>query len=220
MRPITDKMAFLKADIGLVVEAFLAWQTPLVAEHKNIFYKVSINDSLEKLFQSLCPLTTAERRRYLFIPTQSEWVTLVDNGHTGTDRTIPEVLSTVINTDCVFFTYDSQTEETILDIYGMIEANKIDLIRSIAVVKEDGWRFYQYGSPLPFEDLVSYKSRRIKDRFNRPILNHYLKELGIDAFNDAFYNSKDAIMLIKQGPQFKNTKELTIEEAQNFFTRV
>jgi hypothetical protein len=218
MKPITTKVAYIKGDINQIIEKFLEWQSPLAAEHKNSFEKIQVTNTLEKILLELCPLTTAERRKYLFIPTQSQWVAFFDNGHTGTDRTLPEVLSQLLNTDCIYVVCDIDTEETVIDIFGASNNNETNLVRSIAVIKESGWKFYQYGTPLHFEKQELYQARVIKNRFNRTILIEYLNQIGIDIYNETFYNSKKAVLLSKHGPKFENTKELTLQQAQVFFT--
>ena len=217
LKPITSKVAFIKADINQIVEKFLEWQSPLIAEHKNSFERTSINHTLENALLRLCPLTTVELRKYLFIPTNSPWVAFFDNGHMGTDRTAPEVLSKMLNTECVYVVCDADTGETLLDIYGKNSSAETDLIRSIAVIKEGGWKFYQYGTPLPFEDLEKYKARLIKNRFNLSMLNDYLKKFSIDIFNETFYCPDTAMLLSKSGPKFEATVELTLQQAQRFF---
>ena len=218
LRPITTKIAYLKTDIDLIIENFTNWQIPLIAKHDNTFSKHTIVSNLKKTLLHLCPLTTAERRRYLFVPTQSKWVAFFDNGHTGTDRTIPEVLSKNLNAECVYFSYDPNTEETLFDYFKKVDNNEIDLSRSIATINDGGWKFHQYGTPLLFEKQENYKIRQIKSRFNLNLLSEYLKNLGINAFEENYYNtSKGSILLDKHGRKFDNTKDLTLEQAQDFF---
>jgi hypothetical protein len=64
-----------------------------------------------------------------------------------------------------------------------------------------------------------YNSKIIKNRFNRTILIDYLNQMGIDIYNESFYNSKKAVLLSKHGPKFENTKELSLKQAQEFFTQ-
>ncbi len=217
IKPITTRMACIKGDINYMINKFVEWQLPLIVEHKNTFNKALLN---ENVLLQLCPLTTTERRKYLFIPTQSPWIAFFDNGHTGTDRTIPEVLSKILNTECIYVGFDVDTGETVLDIFGPTNNDATDLVRSIAVIKESGWKFYQYGQPLPFERQEMYKERIIKNRFNHTVLTGYLKQMEIAIYNEAFYDSQRAVLLTKHGPKFENTRELSLKQAQAFFTGV
>lgn len=64
--------------------------------------------------------------------------------------------------------------------------------RTICAHAEDGrWSWETTGSIQPFEQPERYKARRIKDRFDRPLLVSYLEALGIrvdhrDFFGDGF----------------------------------
>ncbi len=216
LNPITTKLSFIKGDIDDIINEFLAWQVPLHLKHSIFFSKSSVNESLENVLLSLCPLTTAERRRYLFIPTLQDWVAFLDNGHTGTDRTIPEVLGGKLNFETVYFSHDPFSQETLFDYFGK-SINGTKFTRSIATINEGGWRFFQYGEPLFFEKVENYKSRQIKKRFDLSLLAEYLLFLGIDAFNEEFYKSTNAVMISKEGPLFSGTRELSIHQAQKWF---
>lgn len=213
--PITSKSAFIEGDINNLVDIFIEWQNPLIQKNKNSFQISTIKGSLSEALKKLVPLTTGERRRYLFIPTQNQWVAYFDNGHTGTDRTAPTVLGQKSNSKNIYFSFDNNTEETTFELYDKLQ-NEIKLIRSIAVLKESKWEFDQYGSPLPFEKTENYSTRQIKKRFNIDLLTEYMKSLEIDAFNQNYYQN-DAILIEKVGPIFPSTKQLSLEEAQNFF---
>jgi hypothetical protein len=55
--------------------------------------------------------------------------------------------------------------------------------RDVLVYKEDKWMFYDYGKPLPIENINYYKNRLIKKRLNNDIIEEYLIKLGIDLWN-------------------------------------
>lgn len=215
--PLTSRMAFIKKDLSITVNEFIKWQEPLIAKNNNTLTKTIINDNLKNTILKLCPLTTIEKRKFLFIPTCSEWVAYFDNGHTGTDRTIPEVLGSNLNCEMIYMTIDTTTNENIFEYYKMIDG-KFDLRRSIAVIKEGKWKFHEYGGLLPFEELDRYKTRIVKEKFTIELLEKYLKSYNIDVFNESFYDTiKGSIIVNKIGPQYSNTKELTLIEAKTFF---
>jgi hypothetical protein len=216
--PITSQIAFLKADLQEVKNEFLKWQNPLVDKFDNHFDFKTLNLSIEDTLKSLLPLTIAERRRYILIPTLNNWVCLIDNGHTGTDRTVPEVLGKRLNCKTIFAIYDFQTEDTLLDIFDAKTSN-FDLIRSISAINENGWKFEQYGNIQDFENIEYYKSRQIKKRFNYNILQEYLEKIGINISDINFYKPHDTILIEKQGKMFDSTKELSLVEAQLYFKK-
>jgi hypothetical protein len=60
--------------------------------------------------------------------------------------------------------------------------------RTLAATATDGrWEWDSSGDPFPFEDLDRYEARRIRDRFDRPLLLRYLTALGIPADFDSSY---------------------------------
>lgn len=218
LSPITSKVAFIQEDINVIVEKFLEWQNPLISKHHNSFKKAITTTNLETSLMELCPLTTPERRKYLLIPAQNQWVAFFDNGHTGTDRTAPEVLGDKLDAKTVYITFDHNSEETTFEYYSNVN-NNFDLVRSIATINEGKWSFHQYGSPLSFEKTENYKARKIKSRFNLNLLIEYLEKLGIYAFNEDFYLCQEgAVLLEKKGPMFDNTKKLSLQQAQNYFS--
>lgn len=211
--PITSAIAFINETPELIVNELIKWQTPLIEKYKNSLSTVQINEDFTNTLLSLCPLTTAERRKYLLIPINSEWTAFFDNGHTGTDRTAPKVLGRKLNKSTIYVSSSKSLEENTFEYYG-IKDNEYQLIRSIAVIKESKWEFHQYGKMFDFENTDTYKSRIIKSRFTNEILVHYLNHLGI-SLNNLNYNN--SILVSKVGPKFEQTKELSLEEAQNFF---
>ena len=214
--PITSHFAFIKANIDDIKNRFIEWQNPLVSEANNKLQIKHLKLNLKDTLLSLCPLTSVEKRRYLLIPTSSEWVCFLDNGHTGTDRTAPEVISKSLNCESAFIVYDDFTKSTLLDVFKIVNGN-VDLVRSIYAIKDSKWEFEIYGDIQDFENPEYYKARQIKDRFNMNILNEYLEKLDIHVFDENFYNSTESIFFEKKGKMFDLTQELSLKQAQNFF---
>ena len=215
--PITGRIAFLEVELDILLKEFLNWQNALISKHNNLLHAQTISGNLFSVFSSLCPLTTVEARRYLIIPTKSNWVAFLDNGHTGTDRTCPSVMAEKLNVKYVYTANNPNTMECLIDYYEKVN-NKTQLVRSIAVIKENGWKFHQYGRPLSFEKTDQYDNKQIKSRFNYELLKDYLTNLGINAFDEDYYDVKNgAILINKTGPKFSATRELTLKEANSFF---
>ena len=78
-------MGFLEVEFTDVVRAFIEWQMPLQEERGGGLAQRSVKGSLQNALKSLLPLTDTDRRRYLFVPTVSQWVAFFDNGRRGTD---------------------------------------------------------------------------------------------------------------------------------------
>ncbi|MES2425578.1 MAG: hypothetical protein V4560_01350 [Bacteroidota bacterium] len=215
--PLTSSIAFIQANINAFADEFVNWKEPLILEDKNSLKKKIVKGDLRNIVLSLCPLTTVEIRRFLILPTRSDWVAFLDNSHTGTDRTAPSVIAEKLKANYAYIVYNYKNKDVMLDYHGNFGG--IDgYHRSIAAFRENRLEFYQYGVPLPFEKVDQYSNKRIKDRFNFELLNEYLKALGIDAFNEAFYDCEKGGILIDQiGPKFPATKELTLQQARDFY---
>lgn len=214
--PITSALAFIKEKPETIVNELISWQTPLIEKYKNSLNFDYIKKDFSNTLLSLCPLTTIEKRRYLVIPTKSEWTAFFDNGHTGTDRTAPTVLGSKLNTSVIYVSTNKSLEENTFEYYD-IEGNKYDMIRAVAVIKESKWEFHQYGEAFNFEDREALKSKVIKNRFTNEMLSKYLNHFGIEVNSENFYNTLNSILINKVGPKFEHTKELNLSQAQNFF---
>ena len=212
--PITSKLAFIDSGVSDIVDDFIKWQAPLVGKHNNSLIRKELNLDFENTLKSLCPLNTVEKRNFLFIPTKPNWTLFLDNGHTGTDRTIPEVLSKHLNTNSIYVCYDNTTVETLFEFYS-----NGNIVRFIGTIKENNWKFFQIGNPFDFEDLSEFKKRIVKDRFNYVLLKKYLLHFKIDTESSNFFYLDKTILIQKVGLKFEQTKELTIEEAEQYFKK-
>jgi len=211
--PITSAIAFINESPEIIVAELIKWQTPLIEKYRNTLSSAKINKDFTNTLLSLCPLTTAEIRKYLLIPINSEWTAFFDNGHTGTDSTAPKVLGRKLNKRMIYISNSKSLEENTFSYYD-VKNNEYELIRSIAVIKESKWEFHQYGKIFDFENTDNFKSRIIKNRFTNEMVIEYLNHFGINLDKFNFCNS---IIVSKIGPKFEQTKELSLEEAQIFF---
>jgi hypothetical protein len=70
--------------------------------------------------------------------------------------------------------------------------------RTVYVMKDAKWFFYEYGEPLWFENIMNYKKRIIRNRLDYNILISYCMKLGIDILDDSFFYSKKEAFFLKQ----------------------
>lgn len=215
--PINNSFGLVKCDKSLIAEEFIKWQTPLISKYNNSFIKKNLHLNLAQTLLSLCPLTTIERRKYLLIPTKnSDWTFFFDNGHMGTDNSALDVLSDLLKKPVTYISYRPESGEIVWGYSFFSDNIKND--RSIALTKENKWTFYQYGNPLPFEDIEEYRNKNIKQRFSIELLDKYLQHIEIDLFNNEFMQPKaGSILISKEGPKFSNTQELSLTQAKDFF---
>ena len=216
--PTTFNIGFIDTDAENIASEFVDWQQPLVESRGVQFKTKSRVGKLEELLDTLQPLTSVERRRYLFVPTKSKWTAYFDNGWRGGDpaSAIP-ALCLLRGHRGVRMTFsphrlrDGLSGASILEIYGPEGMPILNTERSIyAAYDGSSWTFGQSGEPLSFERLESYRSGPIKSRFTYEMLEEYLRELEIRAFDPAFYeatNKEPAILVEKHGPNAKGLEE-------------
>jgi hypothetical protein len=83
--------------------------------------------------------------------------------------------------------------------------------RTIAAQATDGrWAWDQSGVPFDFEHMERYSARRIRDRFDRPLLVEYLEQFGIKADDDTCYGDG---VLVQQRVTYA-TRTQSLEEAK------
>lgn len=228
LAPITSNLGFVQAPVDVVADALVSWQQsgPQGAE----FTSRPVTGDLEELLGALLPLTTRERRRFLLLPTASpEWTAYFDNG-AGGSAAFPHLvaLARLAGLRGVRVTAIPDTASgrgrtpggrygaSVFELYGDSKAHLAGIERSIELINDGGkWRFSQDGPPLPFEDLDAYRARRAKDRMPPGLLQRYLAELGLRAFDEDFYAPTGAgTLLEKQGGTVHGSRQLTLAEAR------
>ncbi|RSZ39227.1 MULTISPECIES: hypothetical protein [unclassified Variovorax] len=61
--------------------------------------------------------------------------------------------------------------------------------RTVRVMKDDRWDFFQEGTPLGFEQTERYASRLVRDRLTRDMVLDYLEAWGAPVRNEAFWKT-------------------------------
>src|SRR5438128_9081988 len=85
LAPITYTIGFLGCEPELAINKYLEWQEPLQRQRNVSFACSRCMGSLDETLRSLLPLTSVERRRFLFMPTLGNWTAFLDNGYQGAD---------------------------------------------------------------------------------------------------------------------------------------
>ena len=231
LAPITSNIGFLQADHILAAQTFCDWLEPIMQKARGVtFTQQLVSGKLEDVLALLLPLTSVERRRYLFVPTTSSWTAFFDNGHYGTD-VFSKVsrLSKLLECKGLRVATVPETKEgefkdargrygaVILEVYGNKES-VLNYLRAICLINDGGkWDFSQSGTPFLFEDTESYSKHKIKQRFTFEMLKAYTKELGLSPFEEDFYlppGNNQGVLVEQQGPSLPTSKEYTLEEVR------
>jgi hypothetical protein len=227
--PITSMIGFLEHDAHSIVGTFVDWQKKIQAARGVSLVTRELTGSLQDKLVSLLPLTNVEARRFLFLPTKSNWTTYVENGHAGTDFSAVQVLTELLSCRGIEAGHVPHTIRkvegrelgrfgaTILSIFP--PPNMPSARRAVSLVNDGGpWVFDLIGEALPFENLKQYEARRIRDRFPPETLDEYLRHLGIRMFEPDFYETgQPAFLVEKQGPCAPGLKKFTLAEAREHF---
>src|SRR6188768_3186725 len=83
--PITSEIGFLETDARSAAQGFIEWQTPIQRNRDVSLRQSVVKGSLREVLDHLLPLTSVERRKFLFVPTVSRWSAYFDNGFQGAD---------------------------------------------------------------------------------------------------------------------------------------
>lgn len=230
--PVFSEIGFLECDAAVAASAYMDWQSPIQAKRNVVLKSSNISGGLRDKILSLLPLTTIERRRALFLPTNSQWTAYLDNGALGTDAfSAVSYLAKLLNCRGVRSVSKSDVSEeksksgrhqyggTVLELYAPlpVPGSQLNTLRSIYAMNDGGrWEFGANGDVQEFEDMSHYKKRRIQDRFNADILAQYLSSLGIDVFSHQYYETPSPAHLVtKDGPSANGMASLTLAEAAN-----
>jgi len=158
--PITTRIGFLAADHRRVIDIFVAWMSDIRKRVRMEAVAPPLKDALERLL----PLTTHERRRFLFVPTASQWVAYFDNGKLGTDASsVVGHMAKLLSCRSVSVTAISDEREAcrpkgrrrasmVFELFEPHDTNWLNVGRSIAMMYDDKWFFELRGEQQPFEE--------------------------------------------------------------------
>ncbi|MDQ0649412.1 hypothetical protein QFZ53_003608 [Microbacterium natoriense] len=221
LAPITSSIGFVRAPVDALVAAWMDWSTELGRSAQ----ARPVEGGLEENARLLEPLTLGAYPRRLLLRTDgNEWTATVDCGAKGGDHASwVGYLSQRLDVDGVVATYVSSDEGAAppkrfgvvqLEVFGRpVKSGVLNYVRSVSVSQESSgrWRFEAHGETLSFEDVDSYKNRRVVDRFSPQLLEEYCAALGIRPFDKSFYAG--GAVLCEQGGTAP-IHELSLEDAR------
>lgn len=230
LAPITSDLGFVHAPVDVTVAALVDWQQSIHGPRGGSFTTRTVSGDLEQLLRALPPLHTGPRHRFLLLPTASPgWTAYFDDGAHGS-AAFPHLvaLARLAGLRCVRACAVPDTASgrgrtpggrygaTVFEVYGESKAQLAGVERSVELLNDGGrWRFSQDGPPLPFEDLDAYRARRMRDRLSPRLLERYLVELGLRAFDEDFYAPAGSGVLVERhGPGVDGGSGLTLAQAR------
>jgi hypothetical protein len=200
---------------------FVEWQEGIQAERGVSLAKRQVCDELQSAVRQLLPLTSVERRRYLFIPTRSNWTAFLDNGHQGTDVfSTLSFLAEKLHCNAMRATYvpegrRKQFPAAIFELYGPDRTDFLNYTRSVAVSYDGAkWAFSSSGEVQSFEHVVRHSSQKIRDRFTPEMLLEYTKALSVRMYDEDYYaaDGECAYLVEKSGPIAASAREFQLAD--------
>jgi hypothetical protein len=211
--PITDGMAFIDAPINEIVIAYYQWVKEYLTPKER--YQVEYKGNFENLLQKSLPFGYPWKD--IFFETNSKWTGFYQNiGRTEIGHA--SVVGKYANAQVIGAEAWTSKYKRVVNGWGggaFYLFKGRDLLRHMMLSDQDGWEFDNYGEPLPFEDVEKYKEKFARNRFTPEMLDKYLKEFGIDFFNEDFYmppGSKAYIIEQVRPPYNENDKPMSLEE--------
>ncbi|UFS59087.1 hypothetical protein [Subtercola endophyticus] len=135
-----------------------------------------------------------------------EWVAIFDNGLRGGDQvTTVSYLARTIHCQGLVTTLIPDRPHAVdgrsrfgavqFQLFGPIRTHFLNYVRTISVVREvNGWRFDANGTIQEFEDIESYRKRKIVDRFTPEMLEEYSEALDLYPYRDDFYTGPSVLI--------------------------
>ncbi|MCL2098785.1 MAG: hypothetical protein FWH23_08540 [Bacteroidales bacterium] len=210
--PLTDRMSFIKMPIDSAIKAFEQWCANQVVPMTDL--KTEFSGGFEQLLLKSLPFKYPWRD--IFFEATNGWT-----GHYTNLNTLSYAADNVarlLNATMIYVSAWPSKHKRIVNgwgggVFSFYVGNK--QIRHMMLSDQDRWEFDNFGEPFPFEDVEKYKEKFARNRFTPEMLDKYLKEFGIDFFNEDFYmppGSKAYIIEQVRPPHNEDDKPISLEE--------
>jgi hypothetical protein len=179
--PLGQTVGFVELELARAIEAYRVWTRGWKPPRPSVkqVRETLLIDQLPRLLPLEMPYT-----RWLLVAHGQRWTAIFDNSRGGGDP-YPAVaeLSRIAGTRGVLAGHTPQEQYPCPATQFHLFDSGGDYVRTIdcGVFDDARWSFEARGTEQPFEELEAYGSRRVKDRFTRPMLLRYLSALGIEA---------------------------------------
>lgn len=189
-------MGFLRAPLEAVVHGLVAWRREIHGAARAERLIGSLRDHVSKLE----PLTGGVRPRELAAATANpDWTAVFDCGVQGGDPSstlgyLPRAFQ--VQAAVVVSIPDSpggperprRFGARQFGLFSPISTDFLNCIRTLSLVRDgERWRFDAIGTTQDFEHVDAYKRGRITDRFTSEIFVEYAAALGLNPFDESFF---------------------------------
>lgn len=221
--PITSSIGFLEVPLDDAVEVVEAWR-------RSLYPAVSVSrlhDGFPDALLRLEPLTGGSRPRELLVAA-GRWIAYFDNSLRGTDA-VSAVGHLTRKLQCQGLAVDvvphtigapgareGRMGAVQFELFGPLDTGFLNYVRTVSVVFDGSkWQFNATGTEQAFEDIGSYRGRRVRDRFTSAMLERYCQALGLEVFDPSFYGP-EAVLVESTVPRAPNGIVTTLQQAQSW----
>lgn len=191
---LTRHFTLFDADIETVKDAIIKinnkWEDTLSTKYAPL--EIDIDKTI--------PYYTPIDKIILWKPANGEGTVMFGNGSDG------------FNSLCYCLNADLQLELTLIALYldskNTEEQNPLYIHfihyfpdgtrRWVRTMWDDRWDFYEDGKPMPFEQVEQYNQRLKRKRLTNDMVLDYVKALGWDMRDPAFFTSKEDACYIER----------------------
>lgn len=195
--PVTSAMGFLRAPLEVVAEGLVGWRREI---HGAAAQSERLVGGLRDHVSRLEPLTGGVMPRELVVSTANpEWTATFDCSVQGGDpSTTVGYLARTLKTQGVVVVSIPDAPEgpgrprrfgaRQFEMFAPISTDFLNYVRTVSVVRDgERWRFDANGTVQDFEDVETYKRRRVAERFTSEMLVNYTAALGLRPFDGDFF---------------------------------
>jgi hypothetical protein len=221
--PTTFSWGFVDAPFTHTTDAFLSWSASINTRYGINEDVVRYNGTLTTMLDGLFPVC-GPRTCQMLTETSSNWTAYFDNFLRGADPiSAVSQLCTLLKcrgvaVKCIPHREPSGGTGTYgaiqFQLFASNETHFLNHSRGVSVAHDgiDRWVFDANGPVQPFEELLEYGARRVRDRFTPEMLERYCAALGIDLFNADFYGP-NAVKIVNKGPYVSDLMQYSRREA-------
>ena len=212
---------FIQAPTDVVADCLVAWGNEEMVDRSNLT-AASTKLRLEQAWEYVNE-RKARPDRAVLIPI-SGWTAYFDNQKyewlAGSELF---VLCERLRVNTCFFSYDDDPDtehrgSAQFNHYRYRGSGDFPVIkRQVMLLNESGWKFQQWGDPLPFENVDGYAHRKKRDRLNPDVLRAYGEALGIPFWDPDAYGQN--VVMLKWGHQPAGDTDSALKKIMKIFGR-
>ena len=102
------------------------------------------------------------------------------------------------------------------ELFGPLSTEFLNYVRTVSVTFSGSkWQYTPTGTEQVIEEVETYKSSRVRDRFTSDMLERYCRAIGLDPFTGTAYGP-NAVLLESAVPQASGGHVMTIADAQRW----